>query len=704
MPRLALLALLLSHGFVAQAGEPPETDNIWRALPFAALMRKDLVAWNDEALNLRAEALRQRLFIDEETIALERGEDLELVVGYAAIVALVAERHGADAPGVAGATRSAAYLLHATGHAAETRADLRIAIAELGALDEPAPRALSASVRAMRVFGRERFEAAFVASAGDASATALAQAGQVALREGEPMLAAQSFMAAAAKEPLPRFAVAACEALTRVDTAAAAALCERLEARFVATFPASAGRFEEVRRAADDDSRSTQFDNGRQESSATLEVLTAEVWRRVRRGRDGPAERLAKVATERFADTAESWQLAAEVALELGRATELERVLGVAQAKGIRLGEARLAAEARIAIEALLGAGPKRKKAAGGLGAPGAFRSEIEVFAKSGGSLAVVRQLRMLAALADVAGHAVGAEEVLERAWSALVADGNDRESATLALVVALVRERWSSDAPKVLARLSGQVLADATLVVQQVELALALRARDRARVERVERQLAGDGAAVALARVVARRGREVLAGGPLDTAGLVEDRRALGALAFAFDEASPDGRRLAQARAFTLATLEARYGRDRGVERAIELLREARRFGGELAPLAGGLGQLFAGDAQGAFELCGRGGSKDVALRQALRGCQALGSAEPRPLWAEVDRLWEDANVPPVLQPGTARPLALMDFAIAVTVGDGRPLALTVRFAPVSLLVPELLPNQVEVRQRAAP
>ncbi len=36
------------------------------------------------------------------------------------------------------------------------------------------------------------------------------------------------------------------------------------------------------------------------------------------------------------------------------------------------------------------------------------------------------------------------------------------------------------------------------------------------------------------------------------------------------------------------------------------------------------------------------------------------------------------------------------MDFAIAVTLGDGRPLALTVRFAPVSLLVPEIVPPRV--------
>ena len=142
---LVALSLLLVTSVPVRA-----EDTIWQVLPFAGLMRKDLDALSNEALTTRAEPLRQRLFSDEETVALERGEDLELVVGYAAMVALVAERQGADAVGVAGASRSAAYLLHATGFMAETRADLRIAIAELGALDEAAPRALATSVRAMR--------------------------------------------------------------------------------------------------------------------------------------------------------------------------------------------------------------------------------------------------------------------------------------------------------------------------------------------------------------------------------------------------------------------------------------------------------------------------------------------------------------------------------------------------------------------------
>ena len=318
----------------------------------------------------------------------------------------------------------------------------------------------------------------------------------------------------------------------------------------------------------------------------------------------------------------------------------------------------------------------------------------------------MVAQLRMLAALAaQIAGEA-GADTV-DAAWAALIgldaAKGRgaiDADSAALALVVALVRERWSSDAPKLLGQLTGAVKVGAEATVNAVELGLALRTRDEQRLDRVTQKLAhaGEGAALELARVVARRGREVLTGGVIDPARVGEDRRTLAALAFAFDEASPDGRRLAQARAFTLATLEARDARDR----AIELLREARRFGGELAAFAGGLGQLLAGDTQGADELCGRGTSEDATLRQALIACQAPGSAEPKSLWGLVDKLWDEAGVPPVLQAGTARPLALMDFAIAVTLGDGRPLALTVRFAPVSLLVPEIVPPRVEVLRRA--
>jgi|GEM_PF-3959546 len=711
-----LVALLL----VVSSAPVRAADAIWQVLPFAGLMRKDLDVLSDEALTTRAEALRQRLFIDEETVALERGEDLELVVGYAAMVALVAERQGTDAVGVAGASRSAAFLLHATGFMAETRADLRIAIAELGALDEPAPRALATSVRAMRAFGRERFEAAFAAG-GTVGAGALAQAGRIALREGDAMLAAQSFMAAAAKEPLPRFAVAACEALLRVANGAATALCERLDARFVATFPASAGRFAEVRREVDDDLRSKDFDARAKETLATLDELSAETWRRVRQAREGAAERLARVATERFADVPAAWEMAAAVALELGHWKELERLLSVATGRGMALPEVRLAAEARLAVEALLGSGKApRKKDDRALGAVGALDKAIDALVKVGGRAELELQLRVLAALqAQVTGE-VDSDKRLDAAWLALIGEKPDKaaklagkaaidaDSANLALIVALARDRWQTDAPRVLARLAGPVRVTAEQVVQSVELGLALRGRDRERLDKAARALAtpGEGGAWELARVVARRGREVLAGGPIDNTQLAEDRRTLAALAFAFDEATPDGRRLAQARALTLATLEARTAKDGGVQRAIELLREARRFGGELAPLAGGLGQLLAGDTQGAEELCGRANSDDASLRQALAACQALGSpeAEAHPLWALVDKLWDAAGVPPVLQPGTARPLALTDFAIAVTVADGRPLALSVTFTPVALLVPEVVPTRVEVRKRARP
>jgi len=98
------------------------------------------------------------------------------------------------------------------------------------------------------------------------------------------------------------------------------------------------------------------------------------------------------------------------------------------------------------------------------------------------------------------------------------------------------------------------------------------------------------------------------------------------------------------------------------------------------------------------------RGRASGGPIGQALRVCQALGSpeAEARQRWGEVDLGWDEAHLPPRLEPGTARPLSLVTFALGVRFEAQRPLALTVGLDAVSLLAPELAPARAEVRRRA--
>ncbi len=654
-PTLLTLCLLLSTSAA-------HADAIWTELPFAGLMRKDLTGLTNEALAVRAEALRTRLFIDEETVAIERGEDLELAIGYAAIVALIGERDAARA-GLAGAQRSAAFVLHTLGDAAETSFDLKIALTELSDSDSAPARALVASVKAAREVGATRFAAAF---GNDPSVAALVQAGRIALREGRPADAATHYMTALAKQPLPRLALAAFEALLRANAVVMAALAERLEGKFVAVMPAMAPAFAKLRRVVGDERASTLWrDDG------TIAGLRAEVWRRLRMGRVGAAETLARAA-ERLGDRT----LMAAVGVELGRA------LPLAEANEPRLVELVVAAEAKRAIGRLVG-----KRSRGEL----ALDAALDVYEASA-TPGLVAKLRLLAALArQTEGTSADA------AWQAFVAaPDKDLDAAMLGLFAALVRDRWQSDVPALLASLAGPVKVQAQALALRTELGLALRARDAARLDALVPRLTGDDAATVLARVVGARAREVVSGAPLDVAGLARDRQALGALAFAFDETSLMGQRLAQARAFTLAVLA---GRANASDEALELLREARRFGGALAGLAGGVAQLLAQDGQGAFELCERTRSEDRVVRQALATCEALGRPSKK-AWRTVERQWDDAGLPPILQPGTARPLFVPEVMIGVEFEQG--LRLVVSFEPVSALVPELLPARSEVQRRA--
>ena len=649
---------------LALATSTARADAIWTELPFAGLMRKDLAGLTNEALGLRAEALRTRLFIDEETVAIDRGEDLELAIGYAAIVALIAERDAAR-EGLQGAQRSAAFVLHTLGHAAETSFDLKIALTELSDSDSAPARALVASVRAARELGRQRFDAAFGA---DPSVAALVQAGRIALREGRPADAATHYMAALAKDPLPRLALAAFEALLRAEGAGMAALADRLEGKFVGVMPAIAPAFQKLRRVVGDERASKAWrDDG------TIEALSVEVWRRLRLGRAGAAETVAREAERRGDRT-----LMAAVGVELGRSLPLPEVVA---AKDPRLLELVVAAEAKRAIDRLVG-----KRSRGELALDAALDA-YEAAAAPG----LVAQLRLVSALAK---QTEGTNA--DAAWQRFVAAPDKTiGAAMLGLFAALVRDRWQADVPPLMASLSGSVKVEAAAIVQRTELGLALRARDRGRLDAALAAISGDDAATVLARIVGARAQQVLSGAPLDVAGIDRDRQALGKIAFTFDETTPVGQRLAQARVFTLAVLT---GRAKANDETLELLREARRHGGALAGLAGGVAQLLVQDGQGAFELCERT-SDDRVVRQALATCQALGRPSKK-AWRAVEASWDDAGLPPILQPGTARPLFVPEFMISVDFEQG--LQLQVAFEPVSTLLPELLPARSEVLRRA--
>lgn len=700
---LAVLAVVLAPAARAQG---QEQVTLWEAIPFAPIVRADLGLLDDATLMVRAESLRQRLFIDEQTIAIERGEDLELVVGYAAAVALLAERRPALG-GLSGARRTAAYLLYATGHQCETRPELRVAVAELGAIDDPAARALAASVKAMKRYGKARFErllALEILERDGLGPTALAQAGVVALAEGHTIIAAERFVAAATHQALPRFAVAACEALLLLGEPEGESLCGQLRARYVEAFPATAPRFDEVRRGVRDRLALKRFDGAPEvERSASPEELAAAAWRRLRQGRSGAARRLARVLRERFPLTLAAWHTGAEIAVADGQLGEVEAILAEADRQQVprdaRLEAAHLAALVNRALDRALvsrrGLRPERQRA---------LQTALEAWAARGPPRKRLLQLRVLVALAEHLSRQAGAEERLVRAADALAGEAAlDPVSARLLLLTELVRERWT-DPARVLSALEDPARPEIASLIARIELGLALKVRDRPRLEESERQLRALGdrdAALRMAQVIAARAGQILNGAAIPTKGLDADRRALASLAFAFDETRRSGRLRAQARALTLATLEQRAGHP---ARAAELLREARRFGGELAPLAAGLAQLLIDDVAGAGELCARGTALDVSVRQLLQICRALGEAgaAARAAWREVDALWDGAGLVPVLQSGTARPLFVPDFTLQVQLAPGEPLTVVADLEPVVLLVPELAPDRGEVRRRA--
>lgn len=629
----AAIALLVALGGTARA----EVETLWRALPLAELVRRDLEPLDLHTLVARAEALRQRLFIDETTIAIERGEDLELAIGYAAAVTLLAER-GASTDNLLGARRSAAYLLHATGVMAERDPHLRLAVVELGALEDEAARALARSVKAMRAWGREAFAAALAEqrARGEAlSAAALAQAGHVALAEGDALGAAVSFVEAAGQEALPRLGWAACEALAAVGDARALTMCREIEARFVTVLPASRSGFEAARRRGE----------ARREG-----VVAASA--------DEDARRLVALVER-------------AVAQGLGR----RRALGAAE---------------RAALEAALGA--------------------YETTSEDGRRAA--RALRAVVALAAFVAREEGAEARLEAALEAVEEDDGAEDArevglgARLRLVAGLLGERWEEARAHVLGRAGRQERAAITRFIARVELGLGVRTRDRARIEAalavIEGGAEGEGeknGAARLAAIVGRRALEVASGEALGRERLGEDRRALGEMTFTFDVETQSGRALAQSVAFTLATLEARDGAH---ARAGELLREARRFGGELGPLAAGLAQLVTGDAAGAAELCARGAVREPALRQALLTCEALGAEEASAMWRAAEALWDAAFLPQILRAGTARAVFVPDLELGAGLDpEGRVVA-RVRLEPVVVLLPEPSPARVEVRRKA--
>ena len=126
-----------------------------------------------------------------------------------------------------------------------------------------------ASVKAAREVGATRFAAAF---GNDPSVAALVQAGRIALREGRPADAATHYMAALAKDPLPRLALAAFEALLRAEGAGMAALADRLEGKFVGVMPAIAPAFQKLRRVVGDERASKRC---RPSSRAALTLATS---------------------------------------------------------------------------------------------------------------------------------------------------------------------------------------------------------------------------------------------------------------------------------------------------------------------------------------------------------------------------------------------------------------------------------------------
>lgn len=724
----------------------PNVPPITQALPFARFIASDLAALSDDALLDVAEHLRTRLFSEDGATVIEVVSDLELALRFATAIQLLESRpsiqSSARAPAIRAAARSAAYLLHATGWAYETRVDVRASLEAVlpppNAPNRGAMETLIASVQAMRGYGNAWFPAALAAVQQDQrdAPTSLVQEGYWLSHEGKPADAAERLTRSLAQAPDPRVALQAYDTLLSIGSAEADGVAAELRQRFVAARPILDNAFESLKTWTDA-ARATGAYEAQPKGSADLPTSIAQAFRYIRVGRAAEAEALAREVLGRFPNAAEAWHAAAEVYYQLGRYESLRVLFLDAEAGGhfdARLREIRIAARMSLRVHESLGE-MHHPLADGDLEADLAAFIAANGGPKSAADLAA-RTARIFIAIAGWMGAKTTPQAPVALAAAQheiealLAARPKDPDALRVALVAFAGLEQPLVGVQRVTPLAAKLPAADAlalSFLLARVEAGVALRERDVAgaaaavahfaAIDKLLSKVAGkpkagkppapapiDRATYTLAATIARLGEKVVAGAAPSLAELDAARGALEGLEGAFDESDDGGRLLAQARGLAAGTLAELAG-DPRVGDVFHATAALKRD--ELGLLASGIVQFVAGDAAGAGELFERASAE--ASRPAVQQWLAFAryktatfvgdaAGAKSALGAALDQ-WDAARLPAAGPAGPFRPIFMGDFNIGLKVEPGVPLALELRASPVLTLLPELATTKAEAQ-----
>ncbi len=724
------LLVVLAPG-LAVAAEPAAlaTLPVAEALPLARviLLQSNITELPPAQLADNADNLLTRLMTNEELVAIDSPTDLHRLVALAVHVQLL-ERRGEPSAALRRAALSTAYALHLTGHAYETRPDVK---ATIDGLPEAVPgdrrevfEALVASVRGMRAYGKAWFPEALQAALADApqSAEIHDQRGLFLAREGRHAEAAEAFAQAFRASERARYALNLFDALLRSDRLDDAAA---LEGRLRGAAPALSGRLEELRRSWEDERLTAAFD-AKPRAQVPLEEQVAQAHRYLRVGREGAALVLVKELLAAHVERADVRHTAAEIYVATRRFGSFEELLAAAEQVGVlddRLREARIAAAVQLETEHLQG-GPDHPLAhvdvEGDLSALSDASSDRVALIRA--TIAVVRPLAKVQVA--LAGGAEAPPAALVTEVEAAIAAGLEALPSSGDMALMAVAAYSGVDKPltgvelirKRLSKIDAGARDKAAALVALIEAGYAVRGRDGARLARATKQLAafGEVAPKGVDPAIWRYSRTILPlveatidGGSLTAEQARAALAALPRLELDLDLTAPSGRLveggLAASIGALLVVLDERDG-------AVSALKDFRRVSPTepLARLAAGQAQLVHGDPVGAYEILSEALGVQVrsatafAVQKWLALAANMGGDSKRGLghMKTLLSLWDDAGAPRSVKERSPRPLFTGDFRVELWLEPGVPLAPSLRATPVLLLVPDFPHDRAEVEQ----
>jgi len=720
-----LLAVAATSGAQAAPATPPDqpaTLPIAEALPLARMIleRSGVADLDAEDLTTLVDRWTTRLLIADDHAAINSAQDLQDLVSLAVVIQLL-EARGEGGPALRRAAASTAFLVHAMGHAFDTREEVRATLEAFAAGVEAPHReggeALLASVRGMRAVGRRWFPEALHASLADnpRDGTLHHQRSLWLLREDRPVEALEAAAIAFHQSGEVRHALTLYDALlTAARTEEAAELAGALLRRG----PALRGRLEALAAFHAAERHTRRFERPRSAPSRAEEIAQLGHYQRL--GRTYAALALARDLVSRADGSAEVLEAAAEVYVATQRFGRLAELLAGVEGEGapsLRLREARIAGVMQARMMAAAGAEAHAFAAedlAGDLAAvTAADRDRGRLLTHAVAMLTPVLAARR----ARARGESVPDDLVL--AVHAAVEAGRedlpgDPTFAAIAASTAMELER-PEEGRRALERALDAARGEAreTLrgVLARVEAGHAVRNRDPALLARaLERLGAGDAPRDRYARVAWELAALSLDGASLGEARIEAAIEALPPVERDFDTDTWEGLLEAAGAAMTLGALRLVAGHEGGGTGALTHVRRLLPDD-TLGLLAAGQAQAAIGDPDGALALLMRAdleGEPEATAFMVEKWRAWLASlvgdrgATRRHIEAMM-RLWDRAGMPDRVEASSLRPLFLGGTHVGFPLVRGQPLRPEVRVAPLVILVADLPHDRAELRALVA-